>query len=168
MPPTFSTTTNMIKSLIIDRDSTINHGSQDHDSPFYYILKPTHLVLKPTVREAFGVLDILQRERGLKVYLATKQKCISKGLITRPKVDDINHELERKLGFIFDGIFVEEVADDKRHIFASILVQSMVTPAQTFIIDDSAAEIDAAHSLDINTYHMSNSSDLYHVISSIL
>lgn len=158
----------MIKCLIIDRDNCITHGSSDPDSPFYYILKHTDLILKPTVREAFAVLDTLQRSRGLKVYLATKQKCISKGLITRSKVDDINHELERKLGFVFDGIYVEEQFPDKRHLFGSILLHAKVNPSEAFIIDDSAAEIDAAHSVDINSYHMSSASDLYHVVTSML
>lgn len=157
----------MIKCLILDRDNTLIHGSRDAESPFYYILKPSDIVIKPTVREAMSVLDVLQRS-GLKVYMATKQRCISKGLITRQKVDDINRELERKLNFVFDGIYVEEEAADKRLLFASILRDSKVKPSAAFVIDDSPSEIDAARSVNIHSYHMSSSPDLYTVLSGIL
>ncbi len=139
----------MIKCLIIDRDGVCNHHSSDPASPFYYILRWEHLVLKPNVREAFELLSILKGQTGLKVYLATKQRCISKGLISRPQVDDINHCLQDMVSFRFDGVYVEESASDKRALYAAILKDSGVRPDEAYLIDDSMDEHNAAWGLGI-------------------
>jgi histidinol phosphatase-like enzyme len=130
----------MIRALIIDRDGVCVHHSNDLSSPFYYILHPDDLILKPKVREAFALLAAIRRHSGLKVYLATKQRCISKGLISRMAVDDINKTLEQLIGFSFDGIYVEESASNKWALFTAILRDSSVRPSETHLIDDSYEE----------------------------
>ncbi len=139
----------MIKCLIIDRDGVCVHHSSDPASPFYYILRPEDLVLKPNVREAFSLLSVLRRSTGLKVYLATKQRCIGKGLVTRPQVNHINERLEGLIGFRFDAIYVEESAPDKRALYAAILKDSGARPDETYLIDDSYEELNAAWTLGI-------------------
>lgn len=152
----------MIKCLVIDRDGVINHASKDPASPFYYILKPEHLVLKPNVREAFALLNALRQETGLKVCLATKQRCISKGLTTRWSVDWLNDYLQTDLlSFRFDGIYVEESAPDKRALFAAIIGHSGARPEEMMFIDDSSVEIDAFHSVGGCRWSVAEYSDLY-------
>lgn len=149
----------MIKCLIIDRDSVINHASKDPESPFYYIFKPEHLVLKPNVREAFALLNALRQETGLKVYLATKQRCVSKRLITRRQVDWLNEHLQTHLiPFVFDGVYVEESAPDKRALFATILSDSGLQPSECLVIDDSGTECDVAATMG---FAVGSTDDLY-------
>jgi histidinol phosphatase-like enzyme len=137
----------MIKCLIIDRDGVCVHHSDDPSSPFYYILRPDYLVLKPNLVEEFTLLSAIRRHSGLKVYLATRQRCISKGLISRGEVDDINRVLEQMVGFSFDGIYVEESASDKRALFARILADSGVPASEVLVLDDSASECSAARDI---------------------
>lgn len=134
----------MIRALIIDRDGVINHASSDANSPLYYILKPKDIVIKPSVREAFEILGILRRNLGLKVYLATKQKCISKGFISRDEVNDINHFIEQLIGFSFNGIYVEESEDNKKNLFEQILKDSGCSSSEIIVIDNSETECSIA------------------------
>lgn len=134
----------MIKLLIIDRDGVITHGSSDPASPFYYILDRSELVLKPNVREAFSLLSALRRNVDLKVVMATRQRCISKGLISRVDVDEINWYLASRLGFTFDAIYVEEAAETKRDLFAAIQREYKLNPLDMAVIDDSDDERNAA------------------------
>ncbi len=132
--------TAMIKALCIDRDGVIVHHSSDPASPFYYITTIRDLVLKPNVREAFELLNTLRKARGLKVYMATKQRCISKGIMARVEVDQINDRLQTNLGFRFDGVYVEESAPDKRALYAAVLKDSGTAPDEIMHIDDSPDE----------------------------
>ncbi len=149
----------MIKSLVIDRDGVINHHSPDPASPFYYITCVRDLVIKPQVRIAFQLLYTLQKARGLKVYLATKQRCVSKGLVTRARVDEINECLQDTLGFRFDGVYVEESAPDKRALYAAVLRDSGARPEEAVLIDDSMNEIAAWKAAGCWAYYLCGDHD---------
>ena len=77
---------NLPKLCIIDRDNTLCYASRDPSSPIYYILSPDALVLKPGVLEAVKLLQMY----SIPMVLATKQKCVSKGLLTRDELFNIN------------------------------------------------------------------------------
>lgn len=154
----------MIKVLILDRDGLINYGSKNLSSPFYYICKYDNLVIKAGVYIAFDLLEVLRKETGLKVVLATKQRCISKGLITRAEMDKINTQLEGEINFKFDGIYVEEKEDNKENIFNKIAKDLDIAPKDILVIDDSGVETDAAYRLG---FQQEYSSDLYHSVCKI-
>jgi histidinol phosphatase-like enzyme len=140
----------VIKLLIIDRDGTITHGSKDPASPFYYILDQDNLILKPDVTLAFKLLGTLRRTTGLKVVMATKQRCISKGLITWSQAKIINWALEDKIGFTFDGIYMEDTAETKRKLFEQILADNPdISRDECYLIDDSVEERNAAWEVGI-------------------
>jgi histidinol phosphatase-like enzyme len=157
----------MIKLVIIDRDGTITHGSSDPASPFYYILRPDDLIVKPTAYAAMGILATLRRATGLKVVLATRQRCISKGLISRADVDLINEELQARLAFTFDGIYVEESADTKSNLFATILKDTSVRPQETLVIDNSWNDIEEAAKLGAMNGFVSDDYDLYTTVCAV-
>ena len=154
----------MIKALILDRDGLINHGSKDLSSPFYYICDYDDLVLKPNIYTAFYLLEVLRKKNKLKVILATRQKCISKGLVGRLGVDNINDRLQNEINFVFDGIYVEEKEDSKENIFNKIAKDLDIAPKNLLVIDDSGVETDAAYRLGFQSEY---SSDLYHSICKI-
>lgn len=136
--------------LILDRDGLINISSKDGFSPYYYILRPEFLVLRPGVREAFALLC------AQPVVLATRQKCISKGLISATGVTAINRCLEDMLGFQFHSIYVESEGEDKTNIFTHI--RTDFPQEKLYLIDDSVQECNAAVRLGYTVYH---SDDLY-------
>jgi histidinol phosphatase-like enzyme len=137
------------KLAIIDRDNTLCFASRDPSSPLYYILSPDHLILKPGVREAVQLLQA----HSIPMILATKQRCISKGLVTQEQVRAIHDHLESLLGIEFDGICVEESAEDKGAIYHAILSNYPVKPAEVVLFDDSIQEVNIAASMGIRSYH---------------
>lgn len=157
----------MIRALIIDRDSVINHASKDPSSPLYYITDWADFCFKPNVHEAFGLLEVLQRRTGLKVYLATKQRCVSKGIVSRSKIDAINDTMQDHLGFHFDGVYVEESAPDKRALFAAIAADSGIEPHDMHLIDDSPSEAEVFKSIGGRTWATGEYANLYAEVCSL-
>lgn len=136
------------KVILVDRDATLVCASSDESSPLYYILSPQHLILRPGAREALAII----RAHGIPTYLVTKQRCISKGLISRTMVDVFNARLERMLDFTFDGVLVEEAADNKRALYEEMLVKYRGNPQDVALFDDSPDERTVAQRLGITTY----------------
>lgn len=123
--------------LILDRDGVLNVSSSDESSPFYYITDVHRLILRPGVREAMAVV----RAHGIPTILATKQRCISKGLVTAEMVKLINVRLERLLDHAFDHIFIEPEAEDKHALFKHIKsTYGGAPPAAINLFDDSVKE----------------------------
>jgi len=139
---------NLPKLAIIDRDNCLNFASNDPSSPIYYVLSPDHLVLKPGVLEAIKLLRI----HSIPIILATKQRCISKGLVTQSQVRSIHDHLESLLGIEFEGICVEESAEDKGAIYHAILSNYPVKPAEVVLFDDSEYEVNIAVSMGMRAY----------------
>ena len=123
--------------VVVDRDSTLNFSSSDESSPLYYITDLGQLILRPNVREAMAVV----RAHGIPTVLATKQRCISKGLVSPEVVKLINVRLERLLDHTFDKILIETEAEDKWGLFQRIKQTYLgVNPAAIHLFDDSAKE----------------------------
>lgn len=148
--------------LILDRDGLINHASSKPDNPFYYILNPSHLVLMPNVLSAFNILEVLRREMGLMVVLATKQRCVSKGLLSEADLNSIHRKLENLINFQFNGIYIETEEKLKTSLYKKILLDAGVYPSETLAIDDSEDQCDAARALGIPAIH---TTDLYYSVT---
>jgi len=139
----------MIRALILDRDGLIVHHSKDPASPFYYIGDAQDLILKPNVKTAFALIASLAQHHDLKVVLATKQRCISKGLITRKHLDIMHDQLQIQLDYWFDAIYVEESASDKGNLFAAIIQDLAIPAPDILVLDDSATECEVARTLGL-------------------
>jgi histidinol phosphatase-like enzyme len=132
--------------VLLDRDNTINFASKDEASQLYYITEPEHLVLKPGVKEAIELLHALCP----KLVLVTKQRCLSKGIITESQLSQIHDELERKLEMKFSEILVEPVNKTKIELYRDIVAEN--EGARIALFDDSEDERHAAHELGIHAF----------------
>jgi histidinol phosphatase-like enzyme len=136
------------KVVIIDRDGTINLASSQEGSPFYYILNPDHIILKPGAKDA---LAIIAAHAVPFVYLATKQRCISKGLINHDGVAAVNRMTSDLLSFQFTATLVEPEAKTKASLYREILAHHSDIPHERFLLlDDSADEREAASALGMS------------------
>lgn len=136
------------KLAIIDRDNCLCFASRDPFSPLYYVLSSDRLVLKPGAREAVRLLEI----HGIPMVLATKQRCVSKGLITRDAVFKINDHLESLLGIQFHSVYTEEIEENKAGLYREILAKTGLKPSEVVLFDDSEYEINIAVSMGMKAY----------------
>lgn len=150
-----------IKVVIIDRDGVINLNSKDPDSDLYYITKPSNLILKDGTEEAFDMLADLSVHNDWRIVLATRQRCIEKGLVSYEEVQEIN----KKIDFKFDSIYIQSSGDDKTKTFKDILEDFNVSPEFVVVVDDSVSEIDAARKLGISTIHAATLSVAVNILS---
>lgn len=157
--------TTLPRLLILDRDGLIVHASNNPDSPFYYLTDYRDFILKPNVLIAFRLLETLRRESGVKVVLATKQRCISKGIVSRARVDQFHNVLEQDLAFGFNAIYVEETEELKTNLFRQALLDFDVVASEALVIDDSDSQCHAARSLGIPSIW---TKDLYAEVSKML
>lgn len=153
---------NLPKLAILDRDGTLNFASKDPSSPLYYILSPDHLILKPGVLEAVRLLNF----HNIPMVLATKQRCVSKGLLTRDQLFQINERLEFMLGVEFKGVYVEEVEETKAGLYQGILEQSGLNPDDIVVFDDSEIELNVAFRMGIHRRY--DGTDLLKSVQSLL
>lgn len=143
--------------LVFDRDSVLNVASYNPQSPLYYITRPDHLILKPYVRKAIKVAQLASRWAPM--ILATKQRCISKGIATRQEVDEVNEALEAMLDIQFTHILVEETAEDKTALFKRIVqLYPKVHSRRIVAFDDSQEERNVAYREGLTAY---DGSDLW-------
>ena len=126
--------------IILDRDGLLNVNSKDINSPYYYILRKEDLLLKPKVKEAIEFF------RDKRVVLATRQKCISKGLVSEEQVKEINDYLCELLELTFEKMYVQIDGDDKTETFQKIIDEF---GTDLILIDDSENECMAARKLGI-------------------
>lgn len=150
------------KLCVFDRDGTINLSSKDESSPFYYILDHEHLIIKPGVRQALQIIRALQ----IPSILATKQRCISKGLIGRERVATMNCRIERLCDFDFQQIYVEEAEQTKSNIYKKILNENpRINVDEIWLFDDSETERAIAARLGFTVFDGSN---LYDAVTKAL
>lgn len=152
------------KLIILDRDSTLNFSSSNPESPFYYITKLEHLILKPGVEEAVKLIEA----HGIPMVLATRQRGISKGLVSSETVDLINTRLQRLLDVSFEGVYIETEAEDKVGLLKHILLEHRrVGPSNMVLFDDSPREVVVAQGLGINAFDgsdlLSAAKALFHI-----
>jgi len=157
--------TTLPKLLILDRDGVITHSTNNPDSPFYYLTDYRDFILKPNVPIAFRLLETLRRESGMKVVLATKQRCISKGIVARSRVNLFHELLEQDLAFEFNAIYVEETKELKTGLFRQALLDFGVVASEVLLIDDSDSQCHAARSLGIPSVW---TKDLYAEVAKML
>ena len=79
------------KAIIFDRDGTLNATSRSEGG---YVLCADDLTLLPFVQESLKKL----KDKGLKLYVFTQQRCIGKGLLTEEKLTKIHEKLNALLG----------------------------------------------------------------------
>lgn len=139
---------NAPKLIIIDRDGVIVEEGLD------YLLDSKNIVIKPNVINAFEIL----KTKKIPVVMATKQRCISKGLISLYDVEKINKDIESMIGFKFSKIFIERKNSTKLNLFGAILNSYKLNPSDILLIDNNIDEIMAAKTLGFNTIH---SDDLF-------
>lgn len=175
--------------LVIDRDSTINIASSNPASPFYRILCPAHFILRPNVITAFELIFALE----VPFVIATKQRAIGEGKLSRKTLAEITRDMQRKLHptqFIhipFGETIVEESAENKSKLFAQIIENYSneswvrenekrllvgndfvpVQPHEICVIDDSEEECDVAAHLGMQTFRLVGHHDLYFAICSL-
>lgn len=135
------------KFLILDRDGVINVNSKDKERSYYYILKKENLILKEGSIEAFSMLKTI----GVKVILATRQRCIEKRLVDLEVVEGVNTYVERLLNFTFYGKYIQASGENKEDIFSMIINQNGGDPGDFLLIDDSQHECAVATSLGIKS-----------------
>lgn len=139
------------KVIILDRDNTINFASHNTKSPLYYITIPDHIFIKPGVKEALQII----RVHGIPVILVTKQRCISKGLISREQVDRLHVHLQRELGFTFQDVLIEEVKENKEDLFKYVvdrMIDRNVPADEIWLFDDSKQERWIARTLGVRAF----------------
>lgn len=141
------------KLVILDRDGCINVSSSDESSPLYYILAPHHLIVKPNIKEALQIIKSL----NVMTVLATKQNCISQGLVGASIVDVINARIQRLTDFNFDDIYIETDAPNKLKLYNAILAKHRsFNPQDIWLFDDSEDERIIAGRLGISTIDGTN------------
>lgn len=145
------------KIAIIDRDSTLNYASSNPDSPLYYIKSHSQLILKPGAKEAVQLLNAC----GIPLILATKQRCVGKGFVSRDEVFKINECLERMLGIQFHSVYVEEIEDNKAGLYREILDKTGVKSSEAILFDDSGHERLVAGKMGIASF------DGYDILGSV-
>lgn len=138
----------MPKIVIIDRDGTINLASGKDGSPFYYILRPIDLILKQGAKDALAIIY----SHNAKIYLATKQRCISKGLATWDQIKEINAHAENLLGIRFSRILIEPEHKTKALLYEEIIKENPdVILSDIILFDDSPDELKDAEKLGLRT-----------------
>ena len=144
---------NLPKLIVLDRDGVLNLNSSEAGSPFYYITEYRHLIVKPLVTEALQIVKSL----GIPTVLATKQRCIGKGLVTVGMVESINHYLERKVNFYFNGFYVEWTLENKVRLYEDIKFDyRFIRPQDIWVFDDSKSERELAGEHGFTTFDGTN------------
>ena len=134
-----------MKLVILDRDGTINHDSDD------YIKSPAEW------RPIKGSLEAIARltQAGYRVVVATNQSGIARGLFTTRTLFSIHDTLQRALGQIGGRIdaffFCPHAADSAcmcRKPQPGMLLEAArrfnVAPKDTWMVGDAQRDLDAA------------------------
>lgn len=149
------------KLVILDRDNCLCFASSNPESPLYYITQLEQLVIKPGVREALKLIEA----HKIPMVLATKQRCIGKGIVSAHMVGVINERLRRTLDVHFEGVYTEENAEDKSALYPIILKDRGVSARDVVLFDDSAREVKIAQGLGIAAY---DGADLLGAVKTLL
>lgn len=122
--------------IVLDRDAVLIASSSDESSPLYYVTQLEHVILKPNVKDAVALINA----HGIPIVLATKQRCLSKGLVSAERVNLIHTRLQRMLDHNFDRVLVEPEHENKLRLFQDILARQGGNPARIHLFDDSQDE----------------------------
>ena len=140
-----------IRLIILDRDGLINYHSSDPASPFYYILKSHHFIFKPGAKKALRILDsvsnTLDQQSWFDFCVATRQKCVSKDLLSSILLEDIHNKARREAGINYHKFYVESELDSKINLFRDIIYFYGCDPSSVLVIDDSQQNCDDAEAL---------------------
>lgn len=136
--------------VLVDRDNTLNFASKDEASPFYYISRPEHLILKPGTKEAMNILCFV----APMIILVTKQRGVSKRKMTINMVVEVNEELEKQLGLEFTSVLIETEEKTKTKLYK--IIATAYPNMKIVLFDDSSAERDEAKKFGIDVYDGTN------------
>lgn len=143
------------KVIVVDRDGVLNVASYNPQSPLYYVRYPDEIMLKPNVGLALRIAA--RASRNAPIVLATKQRCISKGITTRRHVDEVNDALQAMLGVTFAHILIEEKAEDKTALFKQIVkLYPKVHSRSIAVFDDSQEERNVAYREGLTAFDGTN------------
>lgn len=143
-----------MKIIILDRDGVINQDSDD------YIKSVDEFILIPGSLEAITKL----KHAGYKVYIATNQSGIARGLYTEKTMHAMHTKLATLLELkntVLDGIeFCPHEPDDnctcrkpKAGMYLSIAKQAGVTNnSDIMVVGDSLRDIQAAQKINAQPY----------------
>ncbi len=148
------------KLIVLDRDNLLNKNSSDVNSPLYYLTHKDSVALKD------GVYNTIQnlKELNIPLVLATRQRGISRGLLSRADVDNINFHLELLLNVKFSSIYVEERSKTKLKIFSEILNDFEIPPHEILIVDDGEDHCTVGQVLGCATLCTENLADVLKVL----
>ncbi len=149
-----------IPVIFLDRDGVINKPAKPHE----YITAWPDFVILPGVYEALRLL----RDNGCKIFIATNQRCISRGIASREEIDELHRIMTEDFArndCYVDGIFIcphgynDEC--DCRKPKPGLLIQSQkyledsegvtVNKSQSWMIGDSETDEEAGINYGINT-----------------
>lgn len=130
---------------IIDR-SCLMVTSSDPASKLFYVSDPADVLLLPGV---IAALKLLSRP----VVMVMRQSALG-SRISRDTLDMVNRHLEDELGFKFDGIYVETMADNKGLLFQQIAKE--YGDHKGLLFDTSALDCTVGRSLGIHTYDVNH------------
>lgn len=153
--------------LILDRDGVINENSSDLDSNLYYILCPKDFIFKD------GVLDAFRDMWGLDcdICICTRQRCISKGLITLKEIEQIHVFMRAKIdeqgGRKVDKIYIEPKLKSKQKILKQASFDFGCCYSNMLFLDDNLDTLYEAAEFGINGVHITEKNNLLKVISDI-
>lgn len=149
-----------IPVIFLDRDGVINKPANPHE----YITTWPDFVILPGVYEALRLFH----DNGYKIFIATNQRCISRGLASREEIGEIHRKMTEDFAShdcFVDGIFIcPHGYDDEcdcRKPKPGLLLQAQkwledsegvtVDKTQSWMIGDSKSDEEAGINYGVNT-----------------
>ncbi len=149
-----------IPVIFLDRDGVINKPAKPHE----YITTWPDFVILPGVYEALRLFH----GNGYKIFIATNQRCIARGMATLSQIDDLHRMMTEDFvshGCFVDGIFICPHGDndgcDCRKPKPGLLLQVQshlegsegvtVDKSRSWMIGDSKTDEQAGINYGVNT-----------------
>ena len=160
----------MNKAIFLDRDGTLNNNTEH-----YYITRPEDLLLNPGVVETLTDL----KSRGYMLIIVTNQGGISRGLASMEQVENVHRHmvaLLEKEGVVIDEVYFcphhheEEACLCRKPLPLMIekaLARFNIDPSQSYMIGDSARDVEAGKAAGLQTILIESNSDLRGVLDQI-
>lgn len=131
-------------TVILDRDQTINADPG-------YLNDPANVALLPKAAEGIRLLN----QFGVKVFVASNQSGVARGLITEQQLASVNAKIVALLaaeGAAIEKIYICPHSDDsncdcrkpKPGLIRQIIDEQKIDPARTFIAGDRARDLECA------------------------
>ena len=150
------------KVVFLDRDGVINVKAPPYD----YIKSWYEFIFLPHVAKAIESLN----KAGFLIIIITNQRGVARGLMTMADVQDIHNNMCKVLarqGAVITDIFICPHADNscecrkpKIGLFLQAEAKYQIDKRKSFMIGDSASDIEAGKKYGVRTIAIQNSQDL--------